>query len=257
MGSAPTSQDTDRFRASTTICWTPVRRGRRAAGEGGTGPAARRRAKVPLILSGGLTPENVADGVAAVAPVRGRRRPGVEAGPGVKDPTSCAPSWPPPPRTRRCARDRRRAPLRPLRRPVRPRDADAGARRARGGVGRARADAGYHAELDSLLRDYVGRPTPLYRARRLSEAAGRPVWLKREDLMHTGAHKINNAIGQACSPGAWASRGSSPRPARASTAWPPRPRARCSGSSASSTWARRTCAASSPTCSACACWARP
>jgi tryptophan synthase beta chain len=60
----------------------------------------------------------------------------------------------------------------------------------------ARADAGYRAELDLLLNTYVGRPSPLYRARRLSEAAGRPVYLKREDLNHTGAHKINNAIGQ-------------------------------------------------------------
>jgi tryptophan synthase beta chain len=61
----------------------------------------------------------------------------------------------------------------------------------------AREDPGFQAELSALLRDYVGRPTPLYEARRLSEAAGHPVWLKREDLNHTGAHKINNAIGQA------------------------------------------------------------
>jgi tryptophan synthase beta chain len=60
----------------------------------------------------------------------------------------------------------------------------------------ARADAGFRASLDALLRDYVGRPTPLYLAERLSEAAGRTVYLKREDLNHTGAHKINNAIGQ-------------------------------------------------------------
>jgi tryptophan synthase beta chain len=60
----------------------------------------------------------------------------------------------------------------------------------------ARADAGYLAELDLLLNTYVGRPSPLYRARRLSEAAGRAVYLKREDLNHTGAHKINNALGQ-------------------------------------------------------------
>ena len=61
----------------------------------------------------------------------------------------------------------------------------------------ARTDAGFRAELDALLRDYVGRPTPLFLAERLSEAAGRRVYLKREDLAHTGAHKINNAIGQA------------------------------------------------------------
>jgi tryptophan synthase beta chain len=61
----------------------------------------------------------------------------------------------------------------------------------------AREDQGFKAELDQLLRDYVGRPTPLYEARRLSDAAGHPVFLKREDLTHTGAHKINNALGQA------------------------------------------------------------
>jgi tryptophan synthase beta chain len=59
------------------------------------------------------------------------------------------------------------------------------------------ADPGFRAELDGLLRDYVGRPSPLYEAGRLSEAVGHPVFLKREDLNHTGAHKINNAIGQA------------------------------------------------------------
>src|SRR6202043_3097114 len=48
-----------------------------------------------------------------------------------------------------------------------------------------------------LLRDYAGRPTPLYEGRRLSERAGRPIWLKREDLNHTGSHKLNNALGQA------------------------------------------------------------
>jgi tryptophan synthase beta chain len=61
----------------------------------------------------------------------------------------------------------------------------------------ARDDPAFGAELDALLRDYVGRPSPLYLARRLSEAAGHHVYLKREDLNHTGAHKINNALGQA------------------------------------------------------------
>ena len=61
----------------------------------------------------------------------------------------------------------------------------------------ARDDPAYRDELDRMLRDYVGRPTPLYLARRLSERVGRTVYLKREDLAHTGAHKINNAIGQA------------------------------------------------------------
>jgi tryptophan synthase beta chain len=60
----------------------------------------------------------------------------------------------------------------------------------------AREDEAYRRELDGLLRDFGGRPTPLYLARRLSERAGRPVYLKREDLNHTGSHKLNNALGQ-------------------------------------------------------------
>jgi tryptophan synthase beta chain len=61
----------------------------------------------------------------------------------------------------------------------------------------ARADPAFGERLGALLRDYVGRPSPLYLAERLSELVGRPIWLKREDLNHTGAHKINNALGQA------------------------------------------------------------
>jgi tryptophan synthase beta chain len=61
----------------------------------------------------------------------------------------------------------------------------------------ARDDPAFRERLAVLLRDYAGRPTPLYLASGLSEAAGRPVYLKREDLLHTGAHKINNALGQA------------------------------------------------------------
>jgi tryptophan synthase beta chain len=61
----------------------------------------------------------------------------------------------------------------------------------------ARGDEGFNERLAGLHRDFIGRPTPLYLAERLSERAGRRVYLKREDLCHTGAHKINNAIGQA------------------------------------------------------------
>ena len=61
----------------------------------------------------------------------------------------------------------------------------------------ARRDPSYAEELAVLSRDFAGRPTPLYLAERLSEAAGREIWLKREDLMHTGSHKLNNALGQA------------------------------------------------------------
>jgi tryptophan synthase beta chain len=60
----------------------------------------------------------------------------------------------------------------------------------------ARDDPGYRGELDALLRDFAGRPTPLYHAAGLSEAVGHAVYLKREDLLHTGAHKVNNALGQ-------------------------------------------------------------
>jgi len=63
---------------------------------------------------------------------------------------------------------------------------------------RARDDAAFQAELDRLLAHYVGRPTPIGEAQRLTEACGGArIFLKREDLTHTGAHKINNALGQA------------------------------------------------------------
>src|SRR5579872_2390738 len=61
-----------------------------------------------------------------------------------------------------------------------------------------RRDSGFQAELKRHLKDFVGRPSPLYLAERLSAAGGGArIWLKREDLNHTGAHKINNALGQA------------------------------------------------------------
>ncbi len=61
----------------------------------------------------------------------------------------------------------------------------------------AQKDGAFAEQLDRLRRDYGGRPTPLYRAERLSEVAGVEVWLKREDLAHTGSHKLNNVVGQA------------------------------------------------------------
>ncbi|MDZ4231143.1 MAG: tryptophan synthase subunit beta, partial [Dehalococcoidales bacterium] len=61
----------------------------------------------------------------------------------------------------------------------------------------AKADAGFWAEFDSLCRDYAGRPTPLYPAEKLTRhCGGARIFLKREDLAHTGAHKINNSLGQ-------------------------------------------------------------
>ena len=62
----------------------------------------------------------------------------------------------------------------------------------------SRLDAEFQKELDDLLKNYVGRPSPLYFAKRLTEhCGGAEIWLKREDLNHTGAHKINNTLGQA------------------------------------------------------------
>ncbi|HEX3420121.1 MAG TPA: tryptophan synthase subunit beta, partial [Candidatus Udaeobacter sp.] len=62
----------------------------------------------------------------------------------------------------------------------------------------ARGDPNFWSELNVLLRDYCGRPTPLFHAQRLTaHAGGAQIYLKREDLLHTGAHKINNAVGQA------------------------------------------------------------
>src|SRR3979490_488518 len=62
---------------------------------------------------------------------------------------------------------------------------------------RAKNDSAFQNELSILLRDFAGRPTPLYLAERLTnKLAGPKVYLKREDLLHTGAHKINNALGQ-------------------------------------------------------------
>src|SRR5256886_816071 len=62
---------------------------------------------------------------------------------------------------------------------------------------RARDDDEFHRELNALLSDYAGRPTPLYFAERLTQKlGGAKIYLKREDLLHTGAHKINNALGQ-------------------------------------------------------------
>jgi len=117
----------------------------------------------------------------------------------------------------------------------------------------ARADPAFTAELEELLRDFVGRATPLTEAPRLTaHAGGARILLKREDLAHTGAHKINNTMGQgllAMRMGKSAHHRRDRR--RASTAWPPPRPAPASAWSAWSTWARRTCAARSPTSAAC------
>ncbi len=186
-----------------------------------------RRSQVPLVLSGGLTPENVCQAIALVHPFAVDAASGVEAAPGIKDPQrmraffaavsgsgSTAPSalGAPSgldtapgcgPATARLARSN--AP------------AVAAVEHHYGPYGgqfvpetlmpalieleqawvQARGDHGFEAELQQLLRRYVGRPTPLYRASRLSQRLRRSIYLKREDLNHTGSHKLNNALGQA------------------------------------------------------------
>ena len=144
---------------------------------------------------------------------------------------------------------RRARPFRRVRRALCRRNADAAGPRSRdANIAPRRPTRPSPREFDDLLTHYVGRPSPLYYAERLTEelrkdaAAGKgaQIWFKRDELNHTGAHKINNCIGQILlAHAAWARRGSSPRPARASTASPPRPSARASACPASSTWARR------------------
>ena len=65
-------------------------------------------------------------------------------------------------------------------------------------------DAAFKKEFAFYLHEYAGRETPLYEARRLTEAlGGAKIYLKREDMNHTGSHKINNTLGRSCSPGGW------------------------------------------------------
>ena len=117
------------------------------------------------------------------------------------------------------------------------------------GVARRARRPGFRAELDGLLRDYVGRPTPLYLARAaLARRPGGAVYLKREDLIHTGAHKINNALGQALLARRMGKRADHRRDRRRPARRRHRHRLRAARtSSASSTWAPRTCAARRPT----------
>ena len=140
-----------------------------------------------------------------------------------------------------------------LRRPVRARDADAGARRSSRPRGSRRARTRTTAPSSPALRTRLLRPPDAALPRRAPVRGRRPPRLAQ--ARGPDAHRLAQAQQRArpvrCWPSAWASRASSPRPAPASTASRPRPRARCSGSSASSTWAPRTCAASGPTCSGC------
>ena len=135
---------------------------------------------------------------------------GIEAAPGHKDPERLraffqAVAAQPPSRRRSVSRRERagrragaRASLRALRRPVRARDADAGAGGARAGVARgARGPRLPRASWTGCCATSPGARRRCTGRARLSERVGRPVYLKREDLNHTGSHKLNNALGQA------------------------------------------------------------
>src|SRR3982074_51886 len=101
----------------------------------------------------------------------------------------------------------------------------------------AKADPAFQAEMNGYLRDYVGRPSPLYLAERLTEhLGGAKIYFKREELNHTGSHKVNNVPGQIM-------------------ASPPRRFARGSGSTAWSIWARSTLRVRRQTSFGWKCWA--
>ena len=107
-------------------------------------------------------------------------------------------------------------------------------------LGKAFRDKKFLKELGSYLKEYAGRPTPLYFAERLTKKlGGARIYLKREDLAHTGAHKINNTLGQAILAKKMGKKRLSPRQAPASMVSRPRRWPRCSASPATYTWAQR------------------
>ncbi len=165
----------------------------------------------PILLAGGLTPENVSQAVHAVRPWGVDVSTGVEAAPGRKDHD----------KLRRFIAAAKGLPgQKPQQKPAK-QEATQRLPDARGYFGpfggkfvpetlmpaleelehaynEARSNEGFQNELEDLLREYAGRPTPLYLARRLTNhCGGSKIYLKREDLAHTGAHKINNTLGQA------------------------------------------------------------
>lgn len=163
----------------------------------------------PFILSGGLTPENVAEGIKAVRPFAVDVASGVEAYAGKKDSDKLEAFF-------AAARSVDKDEIEDAQKQQPQAGGDQPEQRFGRYGGRyvpetlmpalaelteAYASLGedrdFQARLQMLLRDYCGRPTPLYLAQRLSEKVGYKVYLKREDLLHTGAHKINNALAQA------------------------------------------------------------
>ena len=104
----------------------------------------------------------------------------------------------------------------------------------------AKNDPAFQREFNEILHDYVGRESPITHCRRLSaHLGGAQILLKREDLNHTGAHKVNNTIGQALLAKRMGKK-RLPRRARACTAWRRRRWRRCSACRARCTWARST-----------------
>ena len=188
------------------------------------------------MLAGGLAPDNVRDAIRAVRPWAVDASSSLETAPGVKDHD----------RVRAFVEARAvRLTLRRVRRALRARDADPGARRARGGLARRRSQTTPSApSCTTCSTTYAGRPTPLTLAERF--APGKRLYLKREDLSTPARTSSTTRSARRCSRAGSASSGSSPRRAPGSTASRPRPCARASASSASSTWAPRTCAARRP-----------
>ena len=169
----------------------------------------------PVILSGGLTPESVGKGIAMVKPDAVDVSSGIELEPGKKDVDElksffaavgkATPDVPDHDKDRQevlsigptVATEKIQQRFGPYGGRYVPETLMPALEQLDCEFRDAMSDGEFRQRLDTYLQDYAGRPTPLYRAERLSDEVGCTVYLKREDLLHTGAHKINNALGQA------------------------------------------------------------